>query len=132
MEVLGGVVREMIPGLKNKENLSYDNPLQKAEEFNDHFATVGEKAFRKSQEGLDTRVLSNNENNNSHSSASYFRPQPVDVDTVILAFKSLQETNSYGSDGITLKYLRDSLPILIFYITIIINTSIVTGLFPEL
>ncbi len=31
----------------------------------------------------------------------------------------------------TLRYLQDALPVLITYITIIINTSIVTGKFPS-
>ena len=78
-----GVVKEMIPGLRSKDKLSYDNPSQKAEEFNDHFATVGEKAFRKSQEGLESRVPTDNVTTELHSSASFFRPQSVDVDSHI-------------------------------------------------
>ena len=31
-----------------------------------------------------------------------------------------------------MKYLQDALPVLLFYITIIINTSIVTGFFPKI
>ena len=48
-----------------------------------------------------------------------------------LLVKVLNDTNAFGSDGIPLNYLRDALPVLIFYIVIIINTSIVTGLFPK-
>ena len=61
-----------------------------------------------------------------------FRPQPVDIDTVILVFKDLNESNAFGSDGISSKYLKDALPVLIFYITVIVNTSIVTGVFAKL
>lgn len=128
-----GVVREMMPGLKKNEQHSFDNLSKKANDFNEYFASVGENAFQKSQEGLDTRpTIPPAAVNSHHSNISYFKPQPVEVDTVILAFKNLKETNSFGSDGITLKYLRDSLPVLIFYITIIINTSIVTFEYPEL
>ena len=50
---------------------------------------------------------------------------------MILTFKGLRKTNSYGSDGIPYLYLKDALLVLAFYITITINTSIVTGLFPK-
>ena len=56
----------------------------------------------------------------------------MDVNTVILTFKGLHKTNSYGSDGIPYLYLKVALLVLAFCITIIINTSIVTGLFPKL
>ena len=36
-----------------------------------------------------------------------------------------------GIDGLSLKYIKDSLPILNQFITCIINTSIVTGIFPN-
>lgn len=61
-----------------------------------------------------------------------FRAEPVDVNTVILTIKHLKNTNSSGSDGIALLHIHDSLPVIINYITIIINTSIVTGKFPSL
>ena len=60
-----------------------------------------------------------------------FRPQPVDINTTILTLKSLNETRSVGSDGISFKFIKDSLYFTAFYLTIIINTSIVTGIFPQ-
>ena len=44
-----GVVKEMIPGLKGESKMNFENPLQKAEEFNEYFSTIGEIAFKKSQ-----------------------------------------------------------------------------------
>ena len=55
----------------------------------------------------------------------------MDINTVILVFKDLNDTNAFGSDGIPFSYLKDALPVLIFYIFVIINTSIVTGIFPK-
>ena len=60
-----------------------------------------------------------------------FRPKPVDTNTIILTIKSLNETRSIGSDGIALKFIKDALCIVAFYLTCIINTSIVTGVFPQ-
>ena len=38
---------------------------------------------------------------------------------------------SFGSEGIPLRFIKDSLPVTIFYILVIINTSIVTLIFPN-
>ncbi len=59
-----------------------------------------------------------------------FRPQPVDAATVILIVKKLKNTNSCGSDEILYRFLRDPLPFITPCLTCIINTSIVTGVFP--
>ena len=51
------------------------------------------------------------------------------MDVVILTFKRLKETNASGSDDLEYRFIRDSLPVTAFYITIIVNTSIVTGIY---
>ena len=130
------VVQDMLPGFKNKnKNALFDNPIEKAEDFNKYFASVGETAFKKSQEGINGGQLRDIEsimNEQTQSNIPKFRPQPVDINTVILTFKELRKTNALGSDAIPYRYLKDALPVLYFYITIIINTSIITGLFPKL
>lgn len=50
--------------------------------------------------GSEDELISNN---------GYFRPQPVDVYTVMLAVKRLNNTTSVGSDEILFKYVRDFL-----------------------
>ncbi len=62
--------------------------------------------------------------------SNYFRPQSVDTNTVILAVKDLKQTNFVGSDDIQLKFVKDALYIIAFYLTCILNTSLVTGVFP--
>ena len=42
----------------------------------------------------------------------------------------MKNKHSHGSDGITVRFLKDSMSVLTFYRTVIINTSIVTGLVP--
>lgn len=37
-----------------------------------------------------------------------FRPHPVNVETVILTIKSLKETSSVGSDGISMRFIKDA------------------------
>ena len=53
------------------------------------------------------------------------------MSTLILTIKDLRATNAVGSDGISYRFLIDSLPVLVFYILVIVNTSIVTGNYPE-
>ena len=124
----------MISYLKNKgNNPGYSDTSAKAKEFNEYFAKVGEIAFQKSQEGLRNDAPSYNVDVNASSNIlQLFRPQPVTIDTLILVIKDLKETKSFGCDGILLQFIRDALPVIAFYVTVIINTSIVTGIYPEL
>ena len=118
------VVEEMFPGMrKNSKGIDLADPLLKAEEFNEYFANVGEQAFKKSQEGMQDTVLRLSVND-SQPNLPKFRPQPVDIHTVILIFKDLNDTNAFGSDGIPLRYLRDALPVLFFFLHIYNNEYI--------
>ncbi len=106
----------------------------KVNDFNNFFANVGKQTFEKSQHNLP------NYNNTSQlntdpaftPAVTMFRPQPTDSNTIILVIKHLKNTSSCGSDGIPLRFLKESLPVIIPYLTCILNTSIVTGSFPSL
>ena len=130
------VIKKIIP--ENKKSLGLLG-LSEAElknivdEFNKHSATIGKNTFEKSQESpVDPNLLINNESPLPTNNLTKFRPQPIDIDTLILIIKSLKATNSYGSDGIPFRFLIDSLPVTAYYILIIVNTSIVTGVHPDL
>ena len=129
------VIKKIIPGNKKSFGLLGDSEAElkeKVEEFNKHFATIGENTFKKSQENpIDPNFLVNNQPSLHSNNLNKFRPQPVDINTLILIIKSLNATNSFGSDGIPLRFLIDSLPVTIYYILIIVNTSIVTGIHPD-
>ena len=128
------VIHKVFP---SKKNISSNFPCsekdiqKRVEDFNEFFAKVGENTFKKSQENM----VDANEFSDYVHQTSYifekFRPQPVDMITLVLTIKSLKSTNSKGSDGITYRFLIDSLPVLQFYILIIVNTSIVTGKYPD-
>ncbi len=97
------------------------------------FASVGKNTYEQAQQTLDRNhifsvdlIASDNVNNTER-----FRPEPVDTDTVISAIKSLKETLSVGSDGISLNFTKDGLYVIAFYFTCIINASIVIGAFPQ-
>ena len=108
------------------------NKKKKSKTFNSFFAKVGEKVYNETKQSRDINAQQTSASDNGfHSDRSYFRPKPVKVETVIDTILSLKNKNAYGADGISSRFLRDSLPVLAFYITVIMNTSIVTGIFPE-
>ena len=126
------VIHEIIPSQKNTHQAhNFSNPCDKAEEFNKFFSNVGESTFKRSQEELNTEseVVVDGPRLDIDVN-TLFRPQPVDINTVILTFKDLNTTTSVGSDNIGLRFLRDALCVTLPFLTCIINTSIVTGVFP--
>lgn len=50
----------------------------------------------------------------------------------ILVIKHLREINAAEAEGIALGFIRDSLPATTHYLTVITNTSLVTGVFQSL
>ncbi len=80
-------MKEILP--KNKgDKLFFDDLTAKVEEFNEHFANIGKTTFEKTQilnQGADWAVDHGSDEHTNRN--DYFRPQPVDVNTVILAVK---------------------------------------------
>ncbi len=108
-----------------------DSEFAKIEKFNSFFASVGQSTYEETQNTLASGNSKINFPPTRIVKTELFRPQPVDVSTVVLTIKRLQATKSFGSDLISLRFLKDSLCITAHYLTVIINTSIVTGIFPE-
>ena len=102
-------VKELIPDKKSQSNShNHDSIPEKADEFNEFFSSVGQVTFEKTQENLDRIMNVNVDSINEFPGVEKFRPQPVAVDTVILTFKQLKETNAVGCDDISFKFLKDS------------------------
>ncbi len=125
------LLREIVPNNKCKANQhSFDKVSDKVEELNMHFANVGKTTYEYTQNTLQGENMSALHYVNIPIESDYFRPQPVDTNTVILTVKDLKQTNYVGSDDIQQKNVKDALYVIAFYLTCIINTSIVTGVFP--
>ncbi len=126
------VITDLIPCQKrNSNSYNFDNMSYEAEEFKMFFSNIGKATYERTQ--LSFRDPHNRTVNNSNPAlreGACFRPEPVDTDTVMLTIKSLKETKAVGSDGIPLWFLKDALPVIISYLTCIINTSLATGIFP--
>lgn len=126
------VIKEITPNKRETNNNNFENESGMAEKFNEFFVNVGERTFQSTQNNLNDTSQSYSNPQHNVNLQHFFRPRPVDMNTVILTIKHLKKTNSAGSDGITLRYVQDSLPVTIPYITTIINTSVVTGKFPTI
>ncbi len=128
-------LRQLIPTGGNRTPLELNNDDEtvrnKAEVFNNFFANVGKVTFEKSQQYSPHNENVQAPNSITKPSCKLFLPQPTDSDTIILIIKHFKNTSSCGSDDIPLRFLKESLPVIITYITCIINTSIVTGIFPR-
>ncbi|KAK4298597.1 hypothetical protein Pmani_029048 [Petrolisthes manimaculis] len=122
------VIKEIIPTHKKTHHAyNFSNPCDKAEEFNNFFSKVGESTFKRSQEEL--KIEGEFVVDSPHPDIdinTVFRPQPVDINTVILVVKDLNTTTSVGSDSIGLRFFRDALCVILPFLTCIINTSMVT------
>ena len=95
------------------------------------FANIGKNTFKKSQQHINNgNIRPQVDEVNITNTNGMFRPTPIDNDTIILTIIHMKNTHSYGSDGIPLRFIRDSLPIIITFITCIFNTPIVTGVTP--
>lgn len=131
------VVKQMLPDSRSNSCQIDDEDLSKrAEDLNNFFANVGRVTYQKTQEGLNENTANIDIQGGSQNTVidvkNDFKPTPVDCETVILTVKELSDSSSYGSDEIPVRFIRDSLPVLAFYITLIINTSIVTNTFPDI
>ena len=128
------ITKKLIPDSKDTSKpLGFENIPLKAEEFNKYFSNVGKEAFKKTQNSVNINNSPINiQQAVSNNLVSKFRPKPVSVDTIILIVKNLSDTDAVGIDGISLRFVRDSLPVMAFYYAVIVNTSIVTGKYPTL
>ncbi len=130
------LLRQLVPKVKSKTNSALvEGELalkDKADNFNNFSANVGKNIYIELQkQATDQESTSHNYDSDSLMCNS-FRPQPTDSATIMLEIKHLKNTSSYGSDDVSLRFLRDSLPEMIQFLTCIFNISVVTGTFPSL
>ena len=100
------------------------------------FATAGEKTYNDVKQshqtnGFDVQARHERTHPRITKKSSLWSPQPVQAADVILAISKLKNTKSTGHDQINLQHIKESLMVTIPYITLIINRSIVTKVFPK-
>ena len=130
------LLRQLVPGKSKQNNCNFQNITISASTFNNIFARVGEKSFndvkqRRQTNGLDVQARHERTHLQITRKSSLWSPQPVQAADIILAISKLKDTKSTGHDQINLQHFKESLMGTIPYIALIINTSIVTNLFPK-
>ena len=99
-----------------EETRSEEEIKENANKFNEHFTNIGKKTYEKSQECLETEPQ-NEATPVLDPNREIFKPQPL-----VLTIKELNNTNAFGSNGMAFRFIKDSLPVLMFYILVIVNT----------
>ena len=107
-------------------NTKITNKQKMADHFNNYFASIGESLAKKIPNAsksfdsyLQQRIL---------TSFSFRTVQQKDVEKII---KNLKPKTSTGSDGISMKLTKLIMSPILPSLTILINQSLVTGIFPD-
>ena len=95
------------------------------------FATAGEKTHNDVKQkhqtnGFDMQAKHERTHPRIKRKSSLWSPQPVQAADIILPISKLKNTKSTGHDQINLQHIKERIMVTIPYITLIINTSIVT------
>jgi hypothetical protein len=105
----------------------YTNDLEIATQFNNYFVGIGPT--------LSNRInVSDNVSHHRYLTRRIlcsFKFDLVTEDNVLKIINSLQLKNSYGHDGISVRILKGIAPSILKAITLIINQSLITGIFPD-
>ncbi len=110
------IIKDIVPDRKNNCNgHNFENITSKANDFHLHFANVGKNTYERTQEFLhDKNVPHVNNYDVVLDDGNFFRPCPVSVETIILTIKKVKETSSVGSDGISMRFIKDALYVIAF------------------
>ena len=98
-----------------------------ADEFNHFFANIGTKLASKI-DSTNKKPYGTYLNKVIHSKFNFCL---YDLDDTAKVIKSLKTKDSCGHDGISVKLLKDISPGILLPLTIIINQSLITGIFPD-
>ena len=131
------LLRQLVPGKSKQKKWNFQDPTRSASTFNNFFATAGVKTYNDVKQRHHTNIFDvQAKHERIHprimKKSSLCSPQPVQAADVILAISKLKNTKSTGHNQINLQYVKESIMVTIPYVTlIIINTSIVTKVFPK-
>ena len=128
------LLKQLVPEKSKQNKCNFQNPTISASTFNNFFATAGEKTYNDVKQkhqtnGFDMQAKHERTNPRITRKSQWWSPQPVQAADVILAISKLKNTKSTGHDQINLQHVKEILMVTIPYITLIINTSIVTKAF---
>ena len=105
--------------VKSKQNI--------ANEFNIFFTNIGPNLAN----NIDTNNKRTYTSYLTNASTSNFYFSPISQDDVSKTIASLRSKSSFGHYGMSKKFLKTLVPVLLRPLTLIINQSLTTGIFPD-
>ena len=111
------------------EGTELKSPSQLSEAFSKHFTTVGPKLAEKIEIQPSDDLL---EYLGDKTGGTKFKLQPVSVGYVERAIKALNNSKSPGADRIPVKILKDAINLVSEPLTLIYNSSLERGIFPQI
>ena len=109
-----------------RDGVSYDKAVDIAYRFNEFFVDIGPSLANK----IDTKGKNSFNSYLTEHILTSFKFKLIDVDEARKTLSSLRTKNSSGHDGISVKLLKHLAPALLPSLTLIINQSLLTGIFP--
>ena len=110
-----------------KNNKNVENSKEIADAFNEYFVNIGPTLSKQisdvKEKSYKTFLL--------NKVSTSFNFELINVDILTKVIKSLKTKNSAGPDGISTKLLKYLSPALVKPLTLIINQSIISGIFPD-
>ncbi len=130
------IIQKIVPYQPRMKKPQIEHSVPAANSFNQFFASVGETVYKEvrqnSSSALTSAILSpDHKSQTPKIQHQKWSPEPTTEASIERIIYSLKNTKSTGADNISLQHIKDSLPVTLKYITVIINTSIVTNSFPE-
>ena len=115
------------PKYFNVERALIDDKAVIANKFNNFFTSIGSELAQSID--IDGKPKFNSYLTNAKSSRFSFKT--VDSASVVKVIKSLKPKTSCGHDGLSMKFIREIYPAITEPLTLIINQSIATSVFPN-
>ena len=116
-----------IPEKVIHENITYENEQEIADQFNDYFATIGSSLSNK----ITTDNVLPYENYLDNPTEHIFSFTRVTEQTTLYMINNLPNKKSCGNDNISNQFLKKIKHIIFRPLTLIINQSLTSGVFPD-
>ena len=131
------LINKCIPS-KDRPKLTYNNNHEMvAKEFNQYFQSVGKTTAEKATKlALDNNIsisteLEHQPERTNRPVEDIFNFTPVSLNDVKESIMSMPSNKSPGPDKITIRIIKESLPVILGPLTDIINSTFHTSIFPE-
>lgn len=134
-EIIGKkMTKSSLPEYFEHDGKTIRDPLFIAEEFNKFFSQIGHQyasALDYTENGFRSFLKSHDHDLNCDTSNHTFEFEPISETDILKILDDLKSKNSHGIDGLSSKLLKSLKTAIAKPISILINQSFLTGIFPD-